>query len=361
MIRTLDDLDAAGKRVLVRVDLNVPITDGAVSDATRITRVRADARRADRSRGARRRRLAPRPAQGRARRSAVGRAARRAFVTGARWPPGRLSHDDCIGAAAEAAVAGLGDGDVALLENLRFHTGEEANDPDFAAALARHGDVYVDDAFSAAHRAHASNVGVAGLLPAYAGRLMQEELEALDAALENPKRPVAAIVGGAKVSTKLAVLSHLVERVDMLIIGGAMANTFLHALGVSVGRSLCEPDMADTARDIVARAKRSGCDVVLPTDAVTATRLRGRRAKHHVFDQGRRRRRHDPRSRPGHRRPISCAASARSQRLSGTARSAPSNWPVSTRRPTPSRGRSPGLPKSVAWSASRAAATPSRR
>ncbi len=273
MIRTLDDLDAAGKRVLVRVDLNVPITDGAVSDATRITRVAPTlAELTDqgarvvvvshlgRPKGARVAALSVAPLVEHLSRALGGRPV--AFA------------DDCIGAAAEAAVAGLGDGDVALLENLRFHTGEEANDdPDFAAALARHGDVYVDDAFSAAHRAHASNVGVAGLLPAYAGRLMQEELEALDAALENPKRPVAAIVGGAKVSTKLAVLSHLVERVDMLIIGGAMANTFLHALGVSVGRSLCEPDMADTARDIVARAKRSGCDVVLPTDAVTATRF----------------------------------------------------------------------------------------
>ena len=270
--RTLDDLDAAGKRVLVRVDLNVPITDGAVSDATRITRVAPTlAELADhgarvvvvshlgRPKGARVAALSVAPLVEHLSRALGGRPV--AFA------------DDCIGAAAEAAVAGLGDGDVALLENLRFHTGEEANNPDFAAALARHGDAYVDDAFSAAHRTHASNVGVAGLLPAYAGRLMQEELEALDAALENPKRPLAAIIGGAKVSTKLAVLGHLVERVDMLIIGGAMANTFLHALGVSVGRSLCEPGMADTARDIVARAKRSGCDVVLPTDAVTATRF----------------------------------------------------------------------------------------
>ncbi len=170
-------------------------------------------------------------------------------------------------------MAALGDGDILLLENLRFHAGEERNDPAFAEALARLGDAYVGEAFSTSHRAHASVVSVAARLPAYAGRLMQSELEALDSALENPKHPVAAVIGGAKVSSKLAVLGNLVDRVDMLIIGGGMANSFLHAQGIAVGKSLCERDMADTARDIMAAAEAGGCEVILPTDAVTATRF----------------------------------------------------------------------------------------
>jgi phosphoglycerate kinase len=178
--------------------------------------------------------------------------------------------EDCVGVAAEQAVELLGRGDVLVLENTRFHAGEEKNDPAFAAELAKLGDIFVNDAFSAAHRAHASTEGVAHLLPSYAGRLMQAELEALDAALGNPARPVAAIVGGSKVSTKLELLGNLVGKVDVLVIGGAMANTFLAAQGVGVGKSLQEADMHATALDILAKAKAAGCRIVLPTDAVVA-------------------------------------------------------------------------------------------
>ncbi len=270
--RTLDDLDPAGRRVLVRVDLNVPMRDGAVSDATRIERV------------------APTLAE------LAERGGRVIVLSHFGRPKGKVTPsmslaplaeplsdalggravgfaEDCVGAPAEAAAAALGDGEVLLLENLRFHAGEEKNDPDFAAALAKLGEAYVNDAFSAAHRAHASVVGVAKLLPAYAGRLMQAELEALDAALENPARPVAAVIGGAKISTKLALLGHLVGRVEMLVIGGGMANTFLAAKGVAVGRSLCEHEMADTAREIMADAEARGCALILPSDAVVATRF----------------------------------------------------------------------------------------
>jgi phosphoglycerate kinase len=177
---------------------------------------------------------------------------------------------DCVGAAAQEAVRKLAPGGIALLENLRFHAGEEANDPEFSQALATLGDAYVNDAFSAAHRAHASTEGIARLLPAAAGRLMQAELEHLAAALEQPRRPVVAVVGGAKISSKLDLLGNLVARVDMLVIGGGMANTFLNAVGVKVGRSLCEHDMAGTAKEILEKAKAAGCDVVLPTDAVVA-------------------------------------------------------------------------------------------
>ncbi|MDP9095475.1 MAG: phosphoglycerate kinase, partial [Pseudomonadota bacterium] len=178
--------------------------------------------------------------------------------------------EDCIGPEAEAAIAKLADGDVLVLENTRFHPGEETNDPAMAQALAALADVYVNDAFSAAHRAHASTEGVARLLPAYAGLLMQQELEALDRALGNPQRPVCAVVGGSKVSTKLELLGNLVRRVDVLVIGGAMANTFLAAQGAEIGRSLQEAEMHQTARDILAEANRAGCDIVLPIDAVVA-------------------------------------------------------------------------------------------
>ncbi|CAE7455442.1 pgk, partial [Symbiodinium pilosum] len=180
---------------------------------------------------------------------------------------------DCVGPAAEAAVGELAAGEVLLLENLRFHAGEEANDPDFAAGLAALGDLYVNDAFSAAHRAHASVEALARRRPAAAGRLMQQELEALTRALEQPERPVAAIVGGAKVSTKLDLLGNLVEKVQLLIVGGGMANTFLHALGVDVGASLCEAEMAETVQEIVRRAKANDCDILLPTDALVAHAL----------------------------------------------------------------------------------------
>jgi phosphoglycerate kinase len=272
--RTLDELSPKGKRVLVRVDLNVPMQDGEISDTSRIERVAATLTGlADggarvvvmshfgRPRGQASPSMSLRPLAEPLSRALGGR------------PVGFVAA--CIGDAAEAAVAALEDGDILLLENLRFHAGEEKNDPAFAEALARLGDAYVGEAFSASHRAHASVVGVADHLPAYAGRLMQSELEALDAALENPRRPVAAVIGGAKVSSKLAVLGNLVGRVDLLIIGGGMANTFLHAQGIAVGKSLCEPDLADTARDIMARAEAAGCEVILPSDAVTATRFAG--------------------------------------------------------------------------------------
>ncbi|MBX6746035.1 MAG: phosphoglycerate kinase, partial [Acetobacteraceae bacterium] len=178
--------------------------------------------------------------------------------------------DDCIGPEAEAAVAKLQDGDVLLLENTRFHAGEEKNDPELARGLAKLADVYVNDAFSAAHRAHASTEGVARLLPSYAGRLMQAELEALDTALGNPGRPVVAIVGGAKVSTKLDLLGNLSKKVDVLVIGGAMANTFLAAQGHAVGKSLQEAEMHDTARRILEEAKAANCEILLPVDVVVA-------------------------------------------------------------------------------------------
>jgi phosphoglycerate kinase len=181
--------------------------------------------------------------------------------------------EDCVGQVAESAVAALRNGDIVVLENTRFHKGEEANDPAFSAALARLADLYVNDAFSSAHRAHASTEGVAHLLPGYAGRLMQAEVAALDKALGHPVRPVAAIVGGAKVSSKLELLGNLVGRVDVLVIGGAMANTFLAAQGIAVGRSLQEAEMHQTARDILARAETAGCTVVLPIDAVTAQKF----------------------------------------------------------------------------------------
>ena len=269
---TIDDLEVAGKRVLLRVDFNVPMEQGRVSDATRIQRAAATikallARGAKvillshfgRPKGQRRPEMSLAPVV----------PALQAALGGA---PVAFA-EDCIGPAAEAAVAALGEGQALLLENLRFHPGEEAGDPAFAAALAALGELFVDDAFSAAHRAHASVAGLAALRPAAAGRLMQAELEHLAAALEAPKRPLAALVGGAKVSSKLTVLGHLVARVDRLVIGGGMANTFLAAQGHAVGRSLCEDDLRDTARTILAKAKDAGCEVILPDDVIVADRL----------------------------------------------------------------------------------------
>ena len=270
--RTLDNLDVAGKRVLLRADLNVPVRDGKISDLTRIERLSPTIRELsdkgakvivcshfDRPKGKRvpEMSLAPMAA---ALGEVLGKHVR--FV------------EDCIGVAAEQAIDLLGRGDVLVLENTRFHAGEEKNDPAFAAALAKLADIFVNDAFSAAHRAHASTEGVAHLLPSYAGRLMQAELEALDAALGNPVRPVAAIVGGSKVSTKLELLGNLVGKVDVLVIGGAMANTFLAAQAVGVGKSLQEAEMHGTALDILAKAKAAGCQVVLPIDAVVAREFR---------------------------------------------------------------------------------------
>jgi len=270
--RTLDNLDVAGKRVLLRADLNVPVRDGKITDLTRIERLSPTIRELagksakvivcshfDRPKGKRvpEMSLAPMAA---ALGEVLGRRVRFA--------------EDCIGIPAQQAEDRMAPGDVLVLENTRFHAGEETNDPAFATALAKLGDLYVNDAFSAAHRAHASTEAVAHLLPAYAGRLMQAELEALDAALGNPARPVAAVVGGAKVSTKLELLGNLIAKVDVLVIGGAMANTFLAAQGVKVGKSLQEADMHDTARRILEPTKMGGCQVILPSDAVVAAEFK---------------------------------------------------------------------------------------
>ena len=269
--RTLDSLDVAGKRVLLRADLNVPLRDGKISDLTRIERLSPTIRELsrngakviicshfDRPKGKRVPQMSLAPIAA-ALGEVLGQRVR--FV------------EDCTGVAAEQAVGLLAAGDVLVLENTRFHAGEEANDPVFAKALAKLAEIFVNDAFSAAHRAHASTEGVAHLLPAYAGRLMQAELQALDAALGNPVRPVAAIVGGAKVSSKLQLLGNLVSKVDLLIIGGAMANTFLAAQGNRIGKSLQEAEMHATALEILGRANDAGCRVLLPTDAVIAREL----------------------------------------------------------------------------------------
>jgi phosphoglycerate kinase len=270
--RTLDDLDVAGKRVLVRCDLNVPMKDGKVTDATRIERS-AETLKALSDRGAR---VIVLSHFGRPKGKRTPEFSQAPLVEPLARALGRkvAFAEDCIGPKAEHAAKALTDGDVLLLENLRFHDGEEANDPAFAKQLAALGDLYVNDAFSAAHRAHASTEGVAHLLPAAAGRLMQAELNHLQAALENPKRPVMAIVGGAKVSTKLDLLGNLVGKVDRLVIGGGMANTFLHAHGAEIGKSLAEREMADTARDIFKWAQAKNCKILLPVDAVVAAEFK---------------------------------------------------------------------------------------
>lgn len=274
--RTIDDMPAlAGKAVLVRADLNVPMADGAVADATRLrAAVPTIAALADA--GARVLVLSHfgRP-KGRCKDDSLKPAA--AALADVLGRP-VVFIDDCIGAAAEAAAAALPAGGIAVLENTRFHAGEEQNDPEFVTALAKLGDYYVNDAFSAAHRAHASTEGVAHRLPAFAGRTMEAELKALQAALGKPKRPVAAVIGGAKVSSKIEVLLHLVEKVDHLMIGGGMANTFLAARGINIGKSLCEHDLHATALDIMARASVAGCTVHLPYDVVVATEFKAHAA-----------------------------------------------------------------------------------
>jgi phosphoglycerate kinase len=265
--RTLDQADVRGKRVLVRLDLNVPMENGKVSDATRIERVAPTiSELADkggkvillshfgRPKG-------PNPKESlRPVADAVARVIKRPVAFA----------EDCVGEQAETAVKAMQAGDILCLENTRFHKEEEKNEPGFVGKLAQLGDLYVNDAFSAAHRAHASTEGLAHELPAYAGRAMQAELEALGKALEAPARPLAAIVGGAKVSTKLDLLGNLLGKVDILVIGGGMANTFLAAQGIAVGKSLAEHDLAATARGILAKAKTGGCEIVLPVDAVVA-------------------------------------------------------------------------------------------
>ena len=272
MAASIDDLDVSGKRVLLRGDLNVPMKDGRVADATRITRLAPTIRELTKK-GARIIVMSHFGRPGGRRDEALSLRPLAAALSAALGGAEVAFAGDCVGDAAARVVAALAPGGVALLENLRFHPGEEANDPAFARALAALGDVYVNDAFSAAHRAHASTEAIAHILPAAAGRLMAAELDALAAVLETPARPVAAVVGGAKVSTKIDLLGNLIARVDVLVIGGAMANTFLHALGTDVGRSLCEADMAGTAREILARADEAGCEITLPSDVVVAREL----------------------------------------------------------------------------------------
>ena len=266
--RTLDDVDVSGKRVLLRVDLNVPTENGRVTDTTRIERVAGTIEELAKK-GGKVILLAHfgRPKGGPDEANSL-RPVAAAVEEIVKRPVDFAS--DCIGPVAEAAIAKMKNGDILLLENTRFHKGEEKNDPALVESFAKLGDIYVNDAFSAAHRAHASTEGVAHKLPACAGRAMQAELEALTIALGNPERPVAAIVGGAKVSSKLELLANLIKKVDVLIIGGAMANTFLFAEGKKVGKSLCEKDMADTARSILAEAKKASCRIVLPVDAAVA-------------------------------------------------------------------------------------------
>ncbi len=279
--RTLDQLDVKGKRVLVRADLNVPVKDGVVTDRLRLER------------------------QAPTIRELAGKGARVIVLSHFDRPKGKvvpgmslkpiaqaLSEaiglpvafaEDCSGETAQSAVAKLDDGAVLLLENTRFHPGEEKNDPVFAKSVAALGDIFVNDAFSAAHRAHATTEGLAHLLPAAAGRAMEAELSHLHKALDKPVRPVMAVVGGAKVSTKIALLANLVKRVDVLVIGGAMANTFLAAEGLEVGKSLCERDQIQTARDILHSATAAGAAVVLPSDVVVAKEFRPH-ASHRTAD-----------------------------------------------------------------------------
>ncbi|SDU35186.1 phosphoglycerate kinase [Stappia sp. ES.058] len=267
--KTLDDLDQiAGKRALVRVDLNVPMDGNRVTDTTRIDRILPTLRELSKK-GTKTILLAHfgRPKGKPVLEMSLAPVA--AALTERLGAPVAFAAD-CVGETARVAVDALNDGDCLLLENTRFHAGEEANDDAFADDLATLGDLYINDAFSAAHRAHATTEGLARRLPAYAGRTMQAELEALEKALTTPKRPVMAVVGGAKVSSKIDLLANLVKKVDTLVIGGGMANTFLAAQGKDVGKSLCEHDLADTARSIMNEAETAGCDILLPTDAVIA-------------------------------------------------------------------------------------------
>ncbi len=278
--RTLDGAAIAGRRVLLRADLNVPMKDGVITDPSRIEAVLPTIRELagkgarvivashfDRPKG----KVVPAMSL-----APIAAAMGRALGSEVAFAP------DCVGEAAARVVAALAPGGVAVLENTRFHAGEEKNDPEFAKALAANADLFVNDAFSAAHRAHASTEGVAHLLPACAGRLMQAEIDALTRALESPMRPVAAVVGGAKVSTKLELLGNLVAKVDALVIGGAMANTFLAAQGRNVGKSLQEPELHGTARDILTAAAQRGCAVLLPVDAVVAAEFRAGAPSHVV-------------------------------------------------------------------------------
>ncbi len=278
--KTLDDIDLKGKTVLTRVDINVPMENGVVTDATRIEKIVPTVKdiqakggkvvllaHFDRPKG----KVVPEMSLAHVK-GALEQALGRKVVFGS----------DCIGAPAREAIATAGNTDVVLLENTRFHAGEEKNDAALAQEMAALGDIYVNDAFSAAHRAHASTAGIAHLLPSAAGRLMAAELKALEAALGKPVRPVVAVVGGAKVSTKLDLLGNLVGKVDHLVIGGGMANTFLVAQGIEVGKSLAERDMADTAREILAKASVAGCTIHLPVDVVVAREFKANAANETV-------------------------------------------------------------------------------
>ena len=270
--KTLDDMDLKGKRVLTRVDINVPVEDGKVTDTTRIDRI-VPTIKDILAKGGKPILMAH---FGRPKGKVVPEMSLKVTVPALEAALGQKVSfaDESTGKTNADYIAEMGDGDVLLLENVRFNPGEESNDPAFIDALASLGDVFCNDAFSAAHRAHASTTGVATRLPSCAGRLMQAELQALEKALSKPEHPVVAVIGGAKVSTKLDLLGNLISKMDQIIIGGGMANTFLAAEGYDVGKSLCEHDLADTAREIVARAKDAGCELILPVDVVTATEFK---------------------------------------------------------------------------------------
>jgi len=275
--RTLDQADVKGKRVLVRVDLNVPVENGKVTDATRIERAVPTIEDIAKKGG----KVVLLSHFGRPKGRDPKQSLKVVADEVARVLGRKVSFaDDCIGKDAKAAIDKMKAGDVIVLENTRFHAGEEKNDPAFVAELAKLGDIYINDAFSAAHRAHATTEGLAHKLPAYAGRAMQAELEALEKALEAPQKPVIAIVGGAKVSTKLDLLENLSTKVGALIIGGAMANTFLHAQGYRVGKSLAEKDLAETAKRILAKADAANCGVILPVDAIVAEKFEANAPSH---------------------------------------------------------------------------------
>jgi phosphoglycerate kinase len=268
---TLDNADLKNKRVLVRVDLNVPMNDGRITDATRIDRILANIREISERGG----KVILLSHLGRPKDGPDPTTSLKSVAVELERQLGRIVAfaSDCVGDVAKSAAGALQPGNILLLENTRFHKGEMENDPGFVQALAELGDIYVNDAFSTAHRAHASTEGLAHILPAYAGRTMQHELDMLTSMLAQPVRPLAAFVGGAKVSTKLELLGNLMRKVEYLFIGGGMANTFLAASGKAIGKSLCEMELADVARKIMADAEAAKCELVLPCDAIVAQKL----------------------------------------------------------------------------------------
>jgi phosphoglycerate kinase len=277
VFRTLDDVDVAGKKVLVRADLNVPMEDSKITDATRIDRILVNIHEISEKKG----KVILLSHLGRPENGPDSKNSLKPVAVEIERKLGRYVSfaSDCVGEVAKSAVAAMREGDVLVLENTRFHAAETKNDPAFVEALAELGDIFVNDAFATAHRAHASTEGLAHKLPAYVGRSMQRELEMLTSMLENPKRPLAAIVGGAKVSTKFELLGNLLQRVEYLFVGGGMANTFLAASGKEIGNSLHEKTLIDVARRIIADAEGANCKLVLPVDAVVAPRLANVRVK----------------------------------------------------------------------------------